>query len=214
MSTTETEPVEKTEAAGEQGGMNERAARITLLLVGLLAAWGLVVAFPNIAYVIVGILMCRGWDKARAWRAGRQAPDATEDEQDDEEDIDVTDALRSLAGDGRHVLLTELRDAVGAPDTKAVRALLDEAGVPVRSGVRTPAGNGPGVHQDDIPTPLPDQEDAQDGCCSCRSTANANTNNADSDAGGEGLRVQRIGVAGRIVYPPAEQHRHHRARRR
>lgn len=213
MSATETEPVEQTEeTAGEKGGPSERAARITLALVGLLAAWGIVVAFPNIAYVIVGILLCRGWDKARAWRADRQ--DATEDEQDAEEDIDITAALLSLAGDGRHVLLTELRDAVGAPDTKAVRALLNEAGIIIRSGVRTPAGNGPGVHQDDIPAPLPDQKDTHDGCCSCRSTANANTNNADPDDDGEGVRVQRIGVAGRIVYPPAEQHRHHRARRR
>lgn len=216
MSATDTEPVEQAaETTGERSASSERAARAVLLLVVLGAVWGIVVAFPTIAYVIVGALLCRAWDKARAWRAGRQDPAADGEGQAeaDEEPADVAAALRSLAGDGRHVLLTELRDAVGAPDTKAVRALLDAAGISVRPGVRTPAGNGPGVHRDDIPAPLPDDDGPEGDRCSCRSEANTNTNNDGQQADGEGLRLQRIGAEGRIWYRPADRHRHHRTRR-
>jgi hypothetical protein len=218
MSAADTDQSEQAaDTAGERSGMSERTARVVLLLVGLGAVLGIVVAFPTLAYVIVGALLCRAWDRARAWRVGRQtrAVDGEDQEEDAEEaPAGVVAALRALAEGGRHVLLTELRDAVGAPDTKAVRALLAEAGIPVRPGVRTPAGNGPGVHRTDIPAPLPADDDPQSNRCSCRSAANANANNDDQDTSGEGLRVERIGAEGRIWYRPDDRHRHHRTQRR
>lgn len=71
----------------------------------------------------------------------------------------------SLTAGGDHVLLTRLAAALGAahpgwePSTKAVRALLAEADIPIRAGVRTAAGNGPGVHHSDVPA-LPSPTDA------------------------------------------------------
>lgn len=68
----------------------------------------------------------------------------------------------SVAASGTSVLLTRLAADLTVlhpswePSTKAVRALLAEAGIPVRSGVRTPDGNGPGVHHRDVALlPLP-----------------------------------------------------------
>jgi hypothetical protein len=197
---TETEPAE----VGERGEMSERAARLVLLVVLLLAMWGIVAALPESAYVVIGVLATLGVQRVQAWRAGRREKSA----DDEEPGPDVTAALHRLVGDDRGVLLTRLRDDLGAADTKTVRALLDEAGVRVRAGVRTRAGNGPGVHADDIPAPPPTSED---GCC-CRSDANANANNGHGGEPGEGLRVERIGQSARIWRDPAEPARHHTAR--
>ncbi|REE62146.1 hypothetical protein BX257_4759 [Streptomyces sp. 3212.3] len=199
-----------TDAVGEPSVRGERAARAALYGVALLALWGAVAALPELAYVIVGILACRAWDKARAWYARRGRSNA--EDQAQTEDLDVAAALRSLAGAGRNVLLTELRGELGVADTKAVRELLDAAGIRVRSGVRTPAGNGPGVHQDDIPDPFPDQGTSQGGRCSCRSAANANANNAGRGPAEEGLRVERIGLDGIVIYDSEDPARYHRVR--
>lgn len=183
--------------------MSDRAARLVLLAVACLAMWGIVAVLPETAYVVVGVLGTVGVQRARAWWVGRrQAP------AEDEPRLDVAAALRRLVGDDRGVLLTRLRDDLGVADTKAVRALLDEAGVRVRSGVRTRAGNGPGVHQEDIPAPPPAHDE---GCC-CRSGANANGNNAAGGEGEEGLRVERIGQSGYVVRDPADTIRHHQVR--
>ncbi|WP_158688555.1 hypothetical protein [Streptomyces pseudogriseolus] len=68
---------------------------------------------------------------------------------------DVSRALHDLVGPGRGVLLTALRDRLRLPDTKAVREVLAQHSIPTRPGVRTQAGNGPGVHRDDFPAPPP-----------------------------------------------------------
>jgi hypothetical protein len=70
----------------------------------------------------------------------------------------------SLTAPGTSVLLTRLAADLAPlhpgwePSTKAVRTLLAEARVPTRPGVRTPDGNGPGVHHRDVP-PLPSPTD-------------------------------------------------------
>ncbi|MFB8419003.1 hypothetical protein ACFC63_26215, partial [Streptomyces albidoflavus] len=204
MSTTDTEqPLVEAEA----GGMSERTARLVLVAVLLLAMWGVVAAVPETAYVVVGVLLCLAWQRATRWFARRRQDD--EDEPAAEEAPDVAAALRTLSGDGRHVLLTELQKAVGAPDTKAVRTLLKAAGIRVRSGVRTPAGNGPGIHQDDIPAPSPAESDAHSDACCCRSGNNTNANNAPEDPSQKGLRVEPIGLAGAVVRDPADAARRH-----
>lgn len=199
----ETEPSEQAADAGESAGMSERTARLVLLAVVLLAMWGIVAVLPETAYTVVGVLGTLGVQRARAWREGRSHTDGEEPPRPD-----VGAALRRLVGDDRGVLLTRLRDDLGVPDTKTVRALLDEAGVRVRAGVRTAGGNGPGVHADDIPAPPPG---ADEGCC-CRSDANANANNAAGEGAGEGLRVERIGQSGYIIRDPADLIRHHEVR--
>jgi DNA-binding MarR family transcriptional regulator len=62
----------------------------------------------------------------------------------------VRAAVARLVGDDRGVLLTTVRERFGLGDTKAVRDLLDKADINVRPGVRTPKGNGPGVHRYDV----------------------------------------------------------------
>ena len=94
------------------------------------------------------------------------------------EPVDIVAVLQALGEGGNGVLLTALREAADLPDTKAVRALLDEAGIRVRAGVRTPAGNGPGVHGSDIPTPSPTASHPSSERCLCSSGGtNANANN-------------------------------------
>ncbi|MFB6771120.1 hypothetical protein [Streptomyces sp. NPDC056337] len=203
MSAADTARPDAGESTAEPGGMSDRTARLVLLAVACLAMWGIVAVLPETAYVVVGALGTIGAQRARTWWAGRrQAP------AEDEHRPDVVDALRRLVGDDRGVLLTRLRDDLRVADTKTVRVLLDEAGVRVRTGVRTGAGNGPGVHQDDIPAPPPAHDD---GCC-CRSSANANANNTTGGETGEGLRVERIGQSGYIVRDPADTIRHHQVR--
>jgi hypothetical protein len=64
------------------------------------------------------------------------------------------------------------------PDTRAVKGVLAEAGIIPRTGVRTVAGNGPGVHRDDFP-PLPPSQSSPQGSGVCAGEpANANANNA------------------------------------
>ncbi|MEV5007298.1 hypothetical protein [Streptomyces sp. NPDC055692] len=92
----------------------------------------------------------------------------------------VARTLHRLVGEGRGVLLTTLRQHLGLADTRAVREVLDWAGIRVRPGVRTAAGNGPGVHRQDFP-PCPSSPDpAQGGDVVAGQSANANANNAES----------------------------------
>jgi hypothetical protein len=202
-------PAEQPAAAEEQS--NRFAGACVLAIVGGGALFGVVTAFPESAYVVVGVLGTVGVQRGRGWLAQR-GEQATEDEPE-EAPVDITEHLRALSDGGTSsVLLTQLKTAAGLPDTRAVRNLLDAAGIPVRSGVRTSAGNGPGVHQDDIPAPLPAEGDTSSGRCLCSSEANANANNGPQAGPGEGLRVEAIGHAGRVVHDPAESHRHHQVR--
>lgn len=191
---------------GEPSEQAERIAKAVIVAVALLAAWGLVAALPEIAYVVTGVLICLGWQKARARLTRRD-----DDQEPGEEavEVDVAAALRDLSGAaGTSVLLTTLRNRLKLPDTKAVKALLDEAGIPHKA-VRTPAGNGPGVHKADIPPAPSSTPDAHDERCCCRSGDNANDNNATGEGAEEGFRVVPIGTDGRIVYDPADTNRHH-----
>lgn len=130
-----------------------------------------------------------------------EEPDDTEPEPGEE---GLADLIRGLVGDDRGILLTALRQPLQAADTRAVRGLLAGAGIRVREGVRTEAGNGPGVHRDDVPTPSPLPVDPPAnpvvaGECA-NNAANANANN--------GLRVEsREGMT--IITDPADRHRAH-----
>ncbi|WP_319052669.1 hypothetical protein [Streptomyces europaeiscabiei] len=113
---------------------------------------------------------------------------------------DVADLVRDLIGDDRGILLTALRDPLQAADTRAVREALQAAGIGWRKGVRTEAGNGPGVHRDDLPPLPPTEEGAPVGALTCTNDANTNANNT--------LRVEsREGMT--IITDPADRHRAH-----
>ncbi|MFF4900497.1 hypothetical protein [Streptomyces sp. NPDC001068] len=92
----------------------------------------------------------------------------------------ISGALHGLVGEGRGVLLTTLRQHLGLADTRAVREVLDEASIRVRSGVRTVAGNGPGVHLQDFPPPPPSPDPSHGDGVVAGEGANANANNAES----------------------------------
>ncbi|MFD5788621.1 hypothetical protein ACFWH1_18610 [Streptomyces sp. NPDC127037] len=110
---------------------------------------------------------------------------------------DVIRALHHLYRGGSGVLHTALAQHLQLPHTRAVKEALKEAGITHRMGVRTPAGNGPGVHHSDFP-PLPlSQEDPQGAGVVAGQTTNANANNAESGPE-EGL------VAGGNVWTSAE----------
>ena len=201
MTTVDGQPVEAPEGAS-------RAAGGCVLLVGLGAAGGAVYAVPELGYTVAGALAVIGFRKSRTWAAGRrQLPN--EDEAIGDEDVDIVAILQQLGKGGQHVRLTQLQEAAGLPDTKTVRALLDEAGIPTRSGVRAGGKNGPGVHADDIPREKATPSER----CLCRSDANANTNN-DAEKGPEkGFRVEHTGHAGVTVYDLSETHsRRHTAK--
>ncbi|HEX6518318.1 MAG TPA: hypothetical protein VF049_22345 [Nocardioidaceae bacterium] len=197
MTTAETTPVEPLE-----GG--SRAAGTIVLAIGLAAAGGVVYAVPETGYYVAGLLTAAGARKARSWRSGRHESDAaTEPAPMDE--LDMSEALRRLVGDDKGVLLTRLRDDLGLPDTRTVRNLLDAEDIAVRAGVRTRAGNGPGVHRDDIPTPSPTPAEAPSEACCCSSQPPTPTPTTP----GEGLRVEAIGQAGTVLRTPADAARHH-----
>lgn len=211
--TAEPEAAKEAELAGEPRQMSERTAKAILLVIVMGVMWGIVAAAPWVAYVVVGILGTLGWQKVRGWINRRQRSD-DEDAGDEQEpdSLDVLIALQFLGRGGANVLLTELRKELGVADTKAVKALLDEKGVRWREGVRTPAGNGPGVHRDDIPPLSPVGGDPVEGVVVAGEDANANANNTDGEEPEEGIRVQRIGSDGYIVYEPKDIARHHRVK--
>ncbi|MEU0309763.1 hypothetical protein [Streptomyces cyaneofuscatus] len=141
---------------------------------------------------------------AAARRRAEQSEDQEpQDETDDEEPrtagpAEIADIVNEL-GEGTGVLLTRIRDQLLEEypgyswTTKDVRALLAEAGVRVRDGVRvTGVGNGPGVHREDIPAPLsPAPSAAPVGVVGAGQDANTNTNNATvtRHAGGAHITV-------------------------
>jgi hypothetical protein len=195
------QPVEEPESSS-------RAAGGCVLIVGLGAAGGVVIAVPELGYTVAGALAMVGGYKARRWVEKRRQQ-AAEEEPGETEPVDIVAVLQHLGHDGQHVRLTQLQEAAGLPDTKTVRALLDEAGVRVRTGVRSVGKNGPGVHADDIP---PIEAAPSEGCL-CRSDANTNTNNASGEGPEKGFRVEHTGQAGTTVYDLSETHsRHHTAK--
>lgn len=197
------------ETPDEPQGMSERTAKVVLVVVACGAMWGIVTAFPWIAYIAVGAGLTVGWQRVRGWQQRRH-----EDAEDagPEEKPDVAEALRRLIGDDKGVLLTRLQKDLGLPNTKAVKALLKAEGIPWKAG-RTREGNGPSVRKEAIPAaPSPVVGDSHgEGCC-CRSGNNGNGNNAPEEGPGEGLRVVPIGDSGYIIHDPADAARHHRVK--
>lgn len=201
MSAAEEQPREA-EPEPEPDGMSEGTAKAVLLVIAAGVMAGIVVAFPYVAYVVVGILGTLAWQKAHSWIAQRRG----EPMEGEQEAVppNIGEALRRLIGDDNGVLLTRLRDDLKVPDTKVVKRLLDESGVTWKA-VRTRHGNGPGVHKDDVPAaPSPVAADGHgDGCC-CRSGDNANANNGSGEGPGEGIRAEAIGDGGRLVHHRAD----------
>ncbi|ELP64129.1 hypothetical protein PV735_05370 [Streptomyces turgidiscabies] len=183
------EPLEEQteEEAGEGDEPSGRGSLVALVVVGILVAWRIVVVFPEVAYVIVGILGTLGWQKLQAWREGRS--DIAGDEEEAAQP-DVVEALHRLVGDDKGVLLTVLRDDLKLPDTKAVKALLEAEGIPWKAS-RTREGNGPAVRAEAIPPVSSPAVDPHGGGCCCRSGGNNNGNNGDGGRPEEGLRVDR-----------------------
>jgi len=202
--TAATEPVEQ--PAGESDS-SSRAAGGCVAIVGLSVAGAVVYAVPELGYTVAGVLATVAARKARTWASRRR--EVVETETDEQEPVDIVAVLQQPGKGGQHVRLTQLQEAAGLPDTKTVRALLDEAGIPTRSGVRAGGKNGPGVHADDIPREKATPSER----CLCRSDANANTNN-DAEKGPEkGFRVEHTGHAGVTVYDLSETHsRRHTAK--
>lgn len=183
-----------------------RAAGGCVLVVVLGAAGGVVYAVPELGYTVAGALAVVAVGKARSWAAGRHR-DVDEAEVDEQEPVDIVAALQRLGEGGEHVRLTQLQEAAGLPDTKAVRALLDAADIPIRPGVRAGGKNGPGVHAADIP---PLGATPSDGCL-CSSDANTNTNNTPGEDPRSGFRVEHTGQAGITVYDLSETHQRRHA---
>lgn len=187
------------EEAGESAGMSERAARVILVLVAVGAAWGLVAAFPDVAYVIVGAFLTLGWQKGRSWVARRrresvdEAADAPAAEQLVTEE-DVVQALRFLAAP--HVFLSGLAAHLDLP-MDATRAVLDEMNIKVRRAVRVGDTTGVGVHKDDIP-PLPQP----------LSETPVEPVDQGQPTNQHAVRIERTD-AGFVVYDLADTHRHH-----
>ncbi|MEY2244685.1 hypothetical protein AB8A21_17530 [Streptomyces sp. BF23-18] len=200
---TTREPEQAEGAAGEDEEPTGRGPFVILFTVGAVVVWRVVAVFPEVAYVVVGVLGTVGWQKLTAWREGRHGA-----EQDEEaEQPDVGEALRRLVGDDKGVLLTVLRDDLALPDTKAVKALLAAEGIPWKAS-RTRAGNGPAVRAEAIPpAPSPVTDSHGNGCC-CRSDGNSNSNNGATPAPREGLRVEAIGDSGKLVRRPADDAAH------
>ncbi|MGW6566458.1 hypothetical protein [Streptomyces sp. NPDC054975] len=177
-----------------------------VLAIGAALAGGVVYAVPELGYTVAGLGAATGYRRARAWALGRRKR-ATEEEPEAEDVIDIVATLHELSPAGAlHVRLTELQEATGLPDTKAVRALLDDDEIRVRTGVRAGGKNGPGVHSDDIPRwPCGPSSEG----CWCTSDANTNANNTLESDPEKGFRVEHTGQAGTTVYDLSETRRHH-----
>jgi hypothetical protein len=199
-------------ALGEWAQAPERAwecwFRIAILLGLGYLLWRLLEAHHALMWLLIG-----GWGIA-AWRAGvrpKSPPAAAEPERDPEAARQVTpegavDALQRLGDGGHSVLLTALRDFLRVRDTKRVRELLAQAGVPVTEGVRTRAGNGPGVYRGHVPPPSPTPSDAPSedpgGAVGAGESANANANNVR-------VRQYESGAVAEFTEDPDNPHRTH-----
>lgn len=181
-----------------------RAAGCCVLAIAAGAAGGVAYAVPELGYFVAGLTITTVVRKARHAWLNRGA-----DEEDEEEAVDIVAVLHELSDGTQHVRLTQLQEAAGLPDTKTVRALLDEASIPIRAGVRAGGKNGPGVHHTAIPRSC---DPSYDGCW-CRSDANTNTNNSSGEGPEKGFRVEHTGHAGVTVYDLSETHnRRHTAK--
>ncbi|MCX4622805.1 hypothetical protein ACF09G_13050 [Streptomyces albogriseolus] len=190
-----TEPGET--PAGEPGPGSERAARLVLTGVLLLAMWGIVAVLPETAYVVVGVLGTIGWQKARSWARRRRGDDQEDDpdETGDEQPEAVTETLHRLAEP--HVFLADFATARDL-STDTARAVLEALGIRVRRAVRNGTRTGVGVHRDDIP-PLP------------RPPSGPPVGAVDQGqpTNQQGVRVERTETGGYRIFDLDDPHRHH-----
>ncbi|MGN7137258.1 hypothetical protein [Streptomyces pseudogriseolus] len=205
MSNTETTEPEGAElgetSAGEPGPGSERAARLVLTSVLLLAMWGIVAVLPEVAYVVVGVLGTLGWQKTRAWIRRRRGDDGSGEDNPDEppaeERESVPETLHRLGTP--HVFLADFATARGQ-STETARAVLEALGIRVRRAVRNGTRTGVGVHRDDIP-PLP------------RTPPPTPVGGVDqgqpTNQQGRGIRVERTETGGYRIFDLSDVHRHH-----
>lgn len=78
---------------------SDEPSRSTLVVVGSVTTWRIIVAFPEVAYTVAGILGTVAWLKGRAWLAGRQ--DNAAEDQEEVEPPDIGASLRRLVGDDK-----------------------------------------------------------------------------------------------------------------
>lgn len=115
--------------------------------------------------------------------AEQQAPAAAAADSPAPTPADVHETVAALTASGTSVLLSRIAAQIAARhphqkwSTGDVRPLLAAAGIAVRAGVRTPDGNGPGVHHEDVPAPPPVPGAAPVGVVAQGQSANTNANN-------------------------------------
>lgn len=191
------EPEQQAETVEEPGEMSERVAKGIVVLIAAGAVWGLVAAFPWIAYIVVGVLGTLVWQRLSGWIAGRRKDDEAVGEQDGEPEpiskLDVVEALHEVATP--HALLADLAAALDVTKD-AARAVLEHFRIRVRRAVRNGESTGVGVHKDDFP-PLPPlaSEDPVDG---------VDLQQPTNQQGG--VRVERV-EGGLRIYDLADAHR-------
>lgn len=178
------------------GEWREALARWVILALATAIATSAAALHPWLASVIgvaVGLVLVA---------ARRRAANADDEEQVEDEEppgpdaADMADIVREL-GTGTGVLLTGLRNQLLEEyqgrgwTTKDVRALLAEAGVRVREGVRVSGvGNGPGVHREDVPAPLsPIPSGPPVGVVAAGQDANTNANNVTVTRSANGAQI-------------------------
>ncbi|MFI8865330.1 hypothetical protein ACIGNW_00205 [Streptomyces sp. NPDC053707] len=163
----------------------ERLARLAAAVVACWILGGIALAERRALWVLLAAWCLTAWAAGRGDTASPEGEQTADEAQQLGPDAaDMADIVREL-GTGTGVLLTGLRDQLLEEyegrgwTTKDVRALLAEAGVRVREGVRvTGVGNGPGVHREDIPRPLsPATPPGPVGVVAAGQGANTNTNN-------------------------------------
>lgn len=172
---------------GERLNVGERLGALTAG--GYLTVYGCVHAPQIVRFVIPAALIA--WCVAAWWAAPSAAPQSSDEPAAAPDPQDVADLVRDLIGDDRGVLLTALRAPLHAADTRAVRELLATAGIPVRAGVRTADGNGPGVHRKDVPAPPPAEETPSADVVAAGESTNTNTNNTLKVEHQEGMTIIR-----------------------
>lgn len=163
----------------------ERLARLAAAVVACWILGGIALAERRALWVFLAAWSLTAWAAGRGNTASPEGEQTADEEQQAAPDAaDMADIVREL-GTGTGVLLTRLRDQLAEEypgtgwTTKDVRILLGSDGIRVREGVRvTGAGNGPGVHRDDIPAPLsPTTPPGPVGVVAAGQPANNNTNN-------------------------------------
>ena len=179
----------------------ERLARLAALAAVCWVVGGVALAERRALWALLTAWCVPAWWAGRPTTAGEDGEQKEEGVEDGPDAADMADIVREL-GTGTGVLLTRLRDQLldeyegRGWTTKDVRALLAEAGVRVREGVRVSGvGNGPGVHRDDVPAPLsPTTPPGPVGVVAAGQGANTNTNNVvvTRDASGAQITVTPI----------------------